>query len=282
MSTFADPYAYPGSSVLINKPGFRDEKALRAFEYEASAVRLAELAINPTAGRFDVEHLKRIHAHIFQDVYEWAGKVRTVGISKGGTSFARPEYIESYGATLSAGLAKEGFLRGLDKPSFADRLTHYYTEFNALHPFREGNGRATREFIGQLAKEAGYELDQRRIDNDKGRWNDAAARSFRGDGSGIREFFAEAIRPQRSLAFEQLSEQEALRRHPELRGTFEGLKVLEKALKAKFPDNEQARGHYMTQARVEAVRRLDQGAVIPPLQRQAPAVSKDQQQGYSR
>lgn len=64
-------------------------------------------------------------------------------------------------------LAKENQLKGLDKPAFVERLAHYFGEFNAAHPFRDGNGRATHEFFGQLACEAGYELNQRQIDQRK-------------------------------------------------------------------------------------------------------------------
>lgn len=178
---FADPYVYPGTDVLRNKPGFRDEGALRAFEYEQTTDRAAELSSKPITGKFDLDHLKAIHKHLFQDVYAWAGEVRTVNISKDAIGFAPASYIESYGRTVAADLAKENHLKGLDKPKFVERLANHFTEFNVLHPFREGNGRSTREFVGQLARNAGYELDQTRIDSSKDQWNQASARGRAGD-----------------------------------------------------------------------------------------------------
>lgn len=265
---FIDPYLDPFSGVMRNKPGIRDEKALREFEYEASAVRVAQLRAQPIPGKFDLDHLKAIHKHVFQDVYDWAGQVRTVNMSKGGDSFARREFIEPAAQRIAADLAAENHLKGLGKSEFVDRLTHHYSELNSLHPFREGNGRSTREFIGQLAREAGYELDQTRIDNDKGRWNAAARASHRGDASEIREFFREAVRPARAVAFEKLPEQEALAKHPELKGAFDGLKAVQASLQERFPANDKAQAMYLAQARSEVLRRLDTGVVLDvPAQR---------------
>jgi len=106
-----------------------------------SKLRIEELREKPIAGKFDLEHLKAIHAHVFQDVYEWAGKTRTVNISKNGDAFAQPAFIESAGKQLGAAIAKENNLQGLEKPQFVERLALYYADWNALHPFREGNGR---------------------------------------------------------------------------------------------------------------------------------------------
>ena len=113
---FSDPYVYPGTNVLKNKAGFRREEALRLFEYEHTASRAQELRKNPLAGKFDLDHLQAIHRHLFQDVYEWAGQVRTVNIGKGTLPFAQPAFIETYSRTVAAALAQENHLQGLDKP----------------------------------------------------------------------------------------------------------------------------------------------------------------------
>lgn len=99
---FADPYVYPGTDVLKNKPGLRDSEAVRRYEYEQTVSRAAELQASPVAGKFDLQHLKAIHKHLFQDVYAWAGEVRTVNIAKGGDSFASPAFVEGYTSQLSA------------------------------------------------------------------------------------------------------------------------------------------------------------------------------------
>lgn len=265
---FTDPYADPISGVLHNKPGLRDDASLKEFEYEHTAGRLRELAQTPIEGKFDMAHLKAIHGYVFQDVYDWAGQARVVNISKGGSAFTHPGYLDSHGAKIAAALESENFLKGLDKPAFVDRLAHHYAELNALHPFREGNGRVTREFLGQLARGAGYELDQTKIDNTKEQWNLAAKASVRGDLGPIKQVFTEAVRYSRAVAFEKLPEAEALGKHPELKGAFDGLKVMASAIAERFPGNDKAQALYGVQARSEVLRKLDSGQVLAsPLDR---------------
>lgn len=275
MSGELDPYLYPGTNVLQNKPGIRDNSKLSEFEYEATAVRAAQLRDNPITGNFDLDHFKAIHAHLFSDVYEWAGQIRSVNISKGGTSFAGADFIAAEAKRLGASLAKENNLRGLEKPQFVERLAYYYGEWNALHPHREGNGRTTRELIGQLAREAGYEFDQTRIDNSKGQWVEAAVSSFHGDLEPVRRIFLEAIRPSRAVAFDKLPEAEALAKHPELKGAFEGLRAVRHLLAERFPDNAQTHDQYITQVKMKIVHELDAGKILEPpdkTQHQAPQV----------
>lgn len=157
--------------------------------------------------------------------------------------------------------------RGVDKPAFVAALADHYANWNALHPFREGNGRATREFIAQIARAAGYELDQTRIDNRGNQWNEAARRSMGGNLRGIEEIFIVAVRPARAVAFEHLPEHEALKKHPELVDAFAGLHAIEQALNARFPNNRKAQAPYLVGAREALIKQLDTGAVpqIAPL-----------------
>lgn len=275
---FADPYTYPGTRVLRNIPGIRDEATLRDFEYEQTKLRIEDLRDNPIPGKFDLEHLKAIHAYVFQDVYEWAGQVRTVNISKNGDSFAQPAFIESAGRQLGASIAKENNLQGLEKPQFIERLAFYYGDWNALHPFREGNGRTTRELIGEIARVAGYDLDQTRIDNSKDQWNAAARRSFHGDLRPVTEILAEAVRPSRAIAFEKLPEAEACAKFPELRRAFDGLRAIEDLARASMPEDPERVAGYMQQVRSEFAKRLDQGQ---PLERNRDRV-QDQTGGRDR
>lgn len=268
-AAFADPYVSPSTGLLVNKLGIRDEAVLRTFEYEQSALRVVELRDKPIEGRFDLAHLAKVHEHLFQDVYDWAGKMRTVNISKGGTSFARVEFIEGEANKLAAQLQKENGLKGLEKPAFVERLSHYYAEWNALHPFREGNGRSTRELVGQLARQAGYELDQTRIDNDKGQWNEAAKRSFNGDLSGVKQIFAQAVRPSRAIAFEKLPRNEALRKHPELAVAYQVMDSTQGELSVKYAGQPKAYKHFLDAARAELVRKMDSGALPAPIREKA-------------
>ena len=70
-------YCYPDTDVLINKLDIRDLDKLHIFERKLTMLRLLELLDKPINGKFDFKHLQAIHAYIFQDVYDWAGKVRT-------------------------------------------------------------------------------------------------------------------------------------------------------------------------------------------------------------
>lgn len=160
----ADSYVYPDSGVLRNKADIRNADALDAFEADATAVRMLELVEHPIAGLFDLEHLCAIHRYVFQDVYDWAGSIRTVDISRGASRFANSGLIESYLAPQLQGIARENFLRMLSPDAFIVRLAYYMGEINATHPFREGNGRVQRLFCTQLAEQAGYFIDFATVD----------------------------------------------------------------------------------------------------------------------
>lgn len=160
----SDSYVYPDTGVLRNKADIRDQAALDAFEADATAVRMLELIDNPIQGVFDLKHLCAIHRYLFQDVYDWAGEIRTVDISRGESRFANFGLIEGYLDQQLRGLAKENFLRGMEPERFVVRLAHCMGEINAAHPFREGNGRVQRLFCAQLADQAGYFIDFETID----------------------------------------------------------------------------------------------------------------------
>ena len=86
---------YPGTTILINKFDIRDEEKLSEIESVISSARYAEWLNAPQATTFDFDHYKAIHRFVFSDLYEWAGEVRTVNISKKGTQFTPAENIES-------------------------------------------------------------------------------------------------------------------------------------------------------------------------------------------
>jgi cell filamentation protein len=188
-----DPYLYPGTSVLQNKFAIRDEDTLKTLEYEHTELRIDELHIQPINGKFDLSHLCAIHAYIFQDIYDWAGKVRSLDIAKTGSYFAHFAYIETEAKRIAGEFAQENNLRNLKKTHFVERLAYYYGEWNALHPFREGNGRSIREFIFQLSLEAGYLFDQTGIDNSRDQWNTAAIAGMSKVYDPIIEIFTNVI-----------------------------------------------------------------------------------------
>jgi len=148
----------PTSDVPANKFGLTSHADLQWRETPLALRRLLELQLNPIAGEFDTKHLRAIHRYIFQDVYDWAGELRTVSISKPGAAFPPPDYLQANLDALFAGLARENWLKNLSAPTWAQRAAYFLGEINAIHPFREGNGRTQREFIRELAHAGGHLL----------------------------------------------------------------------------------------------------------------------------
>ena len=158
-SAKADVYTDAESGVLKNRFNLDDAQELARVESGLFALRAAELATKPITGGFDLAHLQAIHRHLFGDVYDWAGEPRMVDISKGAARFAHYAHIAKQAELLARALQAEDMLRGVDIDQFCRRAAHYLSEWNVLHPFREGNGRSTRELLGQLAHERGYHID---------------------------------------------------------------------------------------------------------------------------
>ena len=117
-------------------------------------------------GDFGPPHYCRIHHHLFQDVYAWAGQYRTVRISKGDTSFCYPEHIPAQMGGLFQKLQDADVFAGLAQEAFLDNLTPFLSELNAIHPFREGNGRTQLSFIGLLGEHSGHPFHFGRLDRE--------------------------------------------------------------------------------------------------------------------
>jgi cell filamentation protein len=156
----SDPYCYAGTSVLKNIPGIRTQADLQLFE--SAIVKQRSLESLPR-GNLSVNHYRSIHRHLFQDVYRWAGRFRTVRTHKGRSTFCYPEHIAGQMAALFADLRHAAFFSGLDPDDFAARAAHFLAELNAIHPFREGNGRAQLAFMGLLGTRAGHPLAFERL-----------------------------------------------------------------------------------------------------------------------
>jgi cell filamentation protein len=196
-----DPYLDKDTGVLRNLLGIKDQAALDKAESSLSFLRTNELRELPVTGHFDLKHLQSIHQRLFGDVYDWAGQLRQVEIQKGNTDFARQMVIESAGKQLFGQLAKEQHLRGLDADAFSARAGHYLGEINVLHPFREGNGRAQREFIAQLALAAGYPIDWTGISQVD--MVSASIAAYNGDAADLGRLIRSAIRGDTSLDVKQ-------------------------------------------------------------------------------
>lgn len=186
-----DVYCYPGTNVLCNLAGITNAKELDIYEGEFSTLRTLEIQEKPIIGQFDLAHLQRIHLALFQDVYDWAGKLRTVDISRGNSRFANVRFIESAAHEIFNKLAREHWLKRLDLDQLSARLAHYLSEINALHPFREGNGRVQRIFISQLSYAAGYQLDYSDLEQDQ--IYQAMESAFHGEESNLAGLIQERL-----------------------------------------------------------------------------------------
>lgn len=184
-----DPYLYSGLNVMRNRLGIRQAERLAQAAYELTALRAATLNLGPPSR--GLPHLCALHQHLYQDIFDWAGDIREIDIYQGDTRFCHFAYIEKEGNALMQDLEDEGYLVGLAKEVFINRLSHYYCEINVLHPFRIGNGIVQRIFFEQLAIHAGYQLDWRDIDPDD--WAQANQSGAMGDLSALNTIFSKVV-----------------------------------------------------------------------------------------
>jgi len=177
----SDHYIDAKTGVLKNRLGIRSDAELEKAEADLAGTRSYELSHSPLKGNFDFEHLRALHHYLFKDLYEWAGEPRNIDISKGSNFFAHHSHIKAAAKVVFDELKKEKYLAGLTKARFSARAAYYLGEINALHPFREGNGRVQREFISHLAYKNGYQIDWQHIDQET--MVAASIASFKGDHS---------------------------------------------------------------------------------------------------
>ena len=161
--TVDDPYVDPATGVLHNRLGITDSARLDRAERLLVTQRLVE---GTPKGPFDLDHLCAIHRHLFQDVYSWAGQLRTVDLDKGDTQFMPASWISRGMDDVYWRLAKTEFLQGLNADQFAIAAADVMADVNHIHPFREGNGRTQLQYFQQLAGQAGHTVDLRLIDRD--------------------------------------------------------------------------------------------------------------------
>ena len=153
---FEDPYTYPGTNVLKNKLGIRDAGKLESFELEMAALRADEPL---PRGRLSPTHYRNIHHFLFQDVYGWAGRYRSVRMAKDENAFCYPENIDQEMRKHFGSLRDAKFLKGMPAGHFSRSAAIFLAELNAIHPFREGNGRTQTSFLAVLADAAGHPID---------------------------------------------------------------------------------------------------------------------------
>ena len=176
-----DPLCYPGTGVLRNKADLTDQDELDQFEQLMFLTRSEEPL---PEGALDYNHYRAIHHHFFQDVYSWAGQPRQIRTAKGGNWFCYPEYIDTEMNRIFRELSEETHLSDTNSlQDFAARAAHYIGDINAVHPFREGNGRCQLTLLDILMQVAGLEMVEDKIDEDE--FMEAMIASFAGDEASL-------------------------------------------------------------------------------------------------
>jgi cell filamentation protein len=143
----------PGTGVLRNKLGITDPVTLSRAATDATVIRLAELHGTPLRGGFDSTHLQAIHHHIYQDLYDWAGELRS--IDAGNVPASQVE--KSLNSVLDR-LSSENHLKGLTAEEWAGGASAYLYDLGTIQPFLAGNEVALQEFAVELARKNNLSL----------------------------------------------------------------------------------------------------------------------------
>lgn len=188
----AQDNCYPDTTVLVNKLGITEQSKLSFAEQRIVTGMYTQAETTVKFENVDFEFYKSLHKLLFGDLYQWAGTVRNINISKKGTVFCKASDIEKVGKLKFQRLKELNFLKDLERNSFLEELTELYNDFNFLHPFREGNGRTLRLFVTLLVRNAGFDISFAECDSDL--LMIATIKAVQGDTSPLREVFAEIIR----------------------------------------------------------------------------------------
>lgn len=170
-------YSGDESRIPINKLGIKDWSELEKAETALVESKLHE-GLPEKARELSFVGLKAMHKHMFDDVYDWAGKSRTYTTGRGQAPFAKPEFIEPELNKLFDTLKEENYLKNLEPEKFAERAAYYVNEINAVHPFIEGNGRVQRLFLTELAEQAGHKISLEQANITKAEWYKASEEGF--------------------------------------------------------------------------------------------------------
>lgn len=160
-----DPYLYPHTNILKNLADIRNREMLSCMEAEYTSIRLAELVTKESVSRFDFVALCDMHHYIFQDIYEWAGKIRIINIEKaepalGGISI---EYSDCFDIEKDAVYVLEKMNQytweNASIGEVAEIFSKYLAELWKVHPYREGNTRTVITFCSQFIESKGFYID---------------------------------------------------------------------------------------------------------------------------
>lgn len=163
--TGQDPYCYPDSDVLRNRLGILDPELLEQAEREISALEAQLIEFHEPP--YDLAYWQSLHRQLFGELYDWAGQIRVIDISKQQTRFCTVARIEPEAGKIFAAFARQNYWQGLSRHDLVRAAAEAYAELNMIHPFREGNGRAQRVLFEHLIVNCGYAISWDAIGRDE-------------------------------------------------------------------------------------------------------------------
>lgn len=194
---FVDPYVDEETGELRNLLGATSAGELRDIEPEIVFANELELESAGIPRTNDLVEVCAIHSHLFHNVYDWAGEIRTVDIKKNEDAaefFLPHSRIQQASAFVFSELAAERGLGEQPFDTFVKRLSYFYDQLNYIHPFREGNGRTQRIFWTRVTNDAGYGIDWDEVEDEE---NDHASRlaAEELDLGALESMFIRIVRP---------------------------------------------------------------------------------------
>ena len=189
--TSSNDNCYPNTNVLINKLGIKNQKQLDENEILITSIKSLEIELNSKIQEPNFEYYCNLHYLLFNEIYDWAGKLRTINVSKLKTVFCPHEQIESMAISIFKRLKEMDYFKKCNKSELICEFADLYNSLNYLHPFREGNGRVERLYFIQLARWINRKLDFSKIDSD--RMMIATIHASAGTMDYLESIFAEAL-----------------------------------------------------------------------------------------
>lgn len=187
--TGQDPYCYPGTTTLCNLLDTRDDELLAEAERDLS--RLAASKLTFELPPYDLNYLCRLHRCLFQDIYSWAGELRTLDIAKDSTRFCTVHRLIPEADKLFARLRAKDWFERQSREALIALSAELYGDLNMVHPFRDGNGRAQRLLFEHLIINVGYQIDWSPVARDE--WIEANIAAVHCDYAGLERIFARCI-----------------------------------------------------------------------------------------
>ena len=187
--TGQDPYCHEGTDLLVNKLGITAAAELDAAEQQITKLKTLDIDFAPPP--YNLDYLCNIHLTLFGDIYEWAGTIRTVDISKGNTRFCTCSRIEAEANKLFRQLEAANYLAGEPRNALVEKAAEFYVELNMVHPFRDGNGRAQRILFEHLVINCGFGFSLQAITRDA--WIEANVAGNVGSYEPMKGIFEQCI-----------------------------------------------------------------------------------------